>query len=405
MPQDLEKSVICIYNQLGNIVGTGFFVTDTMAVTCAHVINSAQAGPGGLVNARYCQDAPDKKYLALVMAEYWSPAEKDDIAFLKFNVQPAGSEPAWLGHSRQSGGHPYAAFGFPKGDIAEGRWARDVIGGHLEKQGGGKLLQLRGDEIEHGMSGAPVLDVQINRVVGMVARGKDTQHAQLAYAIPAETLQWYCRELRLDDQRLFDILQKHFPEKLLANPDQLDAVLEDYAAHVEKLYEWKELHNFFDRTVQLYDQYEREIQHARRDPAASTRAIRNSWYPISEWLTSMVVWASEKMRLIDERLVISADGTVMRGPRWALKIEDLRKSIHNHLELGKKQEDEARNAGIFRRIRTSRLLDENWFDELEELSSNLRSLALQNMHVADSQLRETATHLYDISKETFRGKA
>ena len=59
-------------------------------------------------------------------------------------------------------------------------------------------LQLRSQEITHGISGAPVLDIATDRVVGMVteiyfpdASGK---FRDAAYAIPAETIQGLCTE-------------------------------------------------------------------------------------------------------------------------------------------------------------------------------------------------------------------
>ncbi|HJT56126.1 MAG TPA: hypothetical protein VJ761_06515, partial [Ktedonobacteraceae bacterium] len=50
--QNLEVSVIRILNVRHRTVGTGFFVADRLAVTCAHVIHAAGSECGQAVSIR-----------------------------------------------------------------------------------------------------------------------------------------------------------------------------------------------------------------------------------------------------------------------------------------------------------------------------------------------------------------
>ena len=45
MSSNLTAGIIRILNINGDTVGTGFVLTDTLAVTCAHVVESAGSSP------------------------------------------------------------------------------------------------------------------------------------------------------------------------------------------------------------------------------------------------------------------------------------------------------------------------------------------------------------------------
>jgi len=78
MTQALEKCVIrilfCGKNREGShdIAGAGFVFSDQLAVTCAHVIESAGRDEGGKVLIRFYEG--DVEQRVDVLAEGWSPA-------------------------------------------------------------------------------------------------------------------------------------------------------------------------------------------------------------------------------------------------------------------------------------------------------------------------------------------
>ena len=120
MAVDLRDGIVRILNAENKTVGTGFVVRVTaggavpinsaLVVTCAHVIEDAEALPGNVVDVCYLN--ADQTGKALVTPEWWKPG--CDIAIL----QPQGSIPAGthlleLGNSTGTADHPFDTFGFP----------------------------------------------------------------------------------------------------------------------------------------------------------------------------------------------------------------------------------------------------------------------------------------------------
>jgi hypothetical protein len=97
MSEDLRDAIVRLLNSKNETVGTGFLVRTTneaggplgsaVIVTCAHVIEKANATSGEEVGIRYLMgDLPAR---ALIKPEWWRPSEQRDIAVL----QPVGSIP------------------------------------------------------------------------------------------------------------------------------------------------------------------------------------------------------------------------------------------------------------------------------------------------------------------------
>ena len=190
MGQDLTRSVICILGPTGEPVGTGFFIAPDQAVTCAHVVDKVKSGPGqALAFRRYRESTPQA---GQVLAEGWSPAAEGDVAFLQ--VEPAeANEPLRMCEAAQSAGHEYTSFGFPRSQMIDGQWAGDKIRGPVYTRSGYLNLQLRGEEISAGFSGAPVFDETLERVVGMVTWHEDQAHTRIVTAVAADTIRHFAR--------------------------------------------------------------------------------------------------------------------------------------------------------------------------------------------------------------------
>ncbi len=189
MSQSLEKAVIRILNQQQETVGTGFLIADRLAVTCAHVVEAARPSTGNIIQTQFLCDPTGTRTLAMVCTAGWSPANQEDIAFLELKGMAAGAVPLKMMLAKDSGGHRYTVLGYPRSTVTDYRIARDEIVG-LEKARDGHtlLLHLKGNEITYGMSGGPVLDETLDRVVGMITKGQDDTFLRFAYATPTETL-------------------------------------------------------------------------------------------------------------------------------------------------------------------------------------------------------------------------
>lgn len=202
MSFELTEGIVRILKPDGTTAGTGFVVSDAgLIATCAHVVQSAGAGPGDTVRLRF--HAADEEREVTVEQRWWSDLDAKDAAILQTEgMLPEGVTSLPLGSSRDSRGHPFRSRGyrlaehFPGGLEAEGMIQGKIAYGHQD------ALQLLTSQIDNGMSGAPLWDEKSRRVVGMVNAFWETERhvdAGLALAIPTESLQAVCPALQVSD--------------------------------------------------------------------------------------------------------------------------------------------------------------------------------------------------------------
>ncbi len=203
MAVDLANSVVRVLDAEGNTCGAGFLVARDLAVTCAHVIKRARAGPGGCVRLAF--HIGGEPVEAKVLPDGYYPGE--DVAFLRLlgvhgrAPLPEGVRPAVLGLSDGREGTGVRAFGYPHVGQVEGLWGTGELAGQVN-EAGRLLLQLRSSEITAGFSGGPVWDADTGQVVGMVTQiaipDRYGRLDEVAFAISAETL----RDLRPEEVTL-----------------------------------------------------------------------------------------------------------------------------------------------------------------------------------------------------------
>jgi len=204
---DLEACILRICDRQGNTRGTGFLVSERLAVTCAHVVKGCGVEPGGCVRVVFYAGGQERE--AEVLPEFWRPSERDDaqphlplddVAILRLLPQdeplPQGVAPAQPGSTRACSGHAMRVLGFPplQGgyDVA---WAEGELRGVVRHPNKRPMLQMDARPICEGMSGAPVLDLTTQRVVGVVC--EYLPDTPLEWATTAETLQAVYPDLRL----------------------------------------------------------------------------------------------------------------------------------------------------------------------------------------------------------------
>jgi HEAT repeat protein len=205
MTIDLTKSIVRILNPDGTTAGTGFVVNDKgLVVTCAHVMwteedkENRRPRPDSVEIAFGTSEA---SWRVMVERKWWRDPDEEDVAILRLGEPlPEGVEPLPLGSSQHSKNHDFCSWGhrhpedFPRGLASEGKIQGRTAYGKQE------AIQLLTNQIDEGMSGAPVWDVQGCCVVGMVNAFWKTQRHQdawLAFAIPSETLKAVCPDLEL----------------------------------------------------------------------------------------------------------------------------------------------------------------------------------------------------------------
>jgi hypothetical protein len=204
MGQDLKRFIAAICDQHGDILGTGFVIAPNVVATCAHVVAAAEVDPGGTVAVKL-PDA-DTLYPAEFLAENYDFA--NDVAILKCHATlPDVVQPAILGRWQEARHTPFQSYGYRpldiyRGNPAEGQLLREVADIHPrpgEPQPTHPVLSLASQQVNAGMSGAPVYIPATDRVVGMITaiwnragRDRDT-----AFAVSAEAIAAAWPEVRL----------------------------------------------------------------------------------------------------------------------------------------------------------------------------------------------------------------
>ena len=194
----VAAAVAQILDSSGEVAGAGFLVADTIVVTCAHVVSAAGFGPGGTVSLAFPQASGVPRAQGQVLVEPWRAPAAEDVAVIRLAQGPAGVAPLPLGSAGGCRGHRVRSFGYPSQAPSGGHHGYGTAGhllapGSADSEESGALLQLTdANDLTTGFSGAPVIDEQTGRVIGMVtAIAAPDAHVKglgIAYATPTEVL-------------------------------------------------------------------------------------------------------------------------------------------------------------------------------------------------------------------------
>jgi WD40 repeat protein len=164
-PDFIRAGIISILSNKGKAVGVGFFVSERVALTCAHVVKSAKSAQGLPI---WVELHDGSTLQAEVSSEFWSEPEKEDVAVLEFTEElPPSVKALRVGTSENVEKQKFIAYGFPE-NLSRGMWGSGEIGYDIK----GKdilLKQLTSGEITNGFSGSPVFSEKTQCVIGMVS--------------------------------------------------------------------------------------------------------------------------------------------------------------------------------------------------------------------------------------------
>jgi tetratricopeptide (TPR) repeat protein len=179
--QNLREFTVQIRDANDRIIGTGIAVSlDGKIVTCRHVIEAAGINPRGANGAEVgiyfpqLRGGEEKSRKAIV--EQFFPEHDDDVVLLQLTGGPSPLAPEQmpvLGTAAFSAGHAFKSFGYRRLSNYLGLPASGEIVDYSDKPQGLELLveplMLASQHIDSGMSGAGVLDMERNLIVGIIS--------------------------------------------------------------------------------------------------------------------------------------------------------------------------------------------------------------------------------------------
>jgi hypothetical protein len=203
-----------------DIVGTGIAVSmDGQVVTCAHVVEAAlgvhpRQADGAEVGVYFPQARGGEKKARRATVACCFPQHDDDVVLLQLTGGPSPLAPEQipvLGTAEMSGSHGFRSYGYRRLEKYIAGHAHGVILGCVECPEGFSLqadpVQLESKQINQGMSGAAVLDMERNLVVGVVSEfwlppGLSPKDRDTAWAVNARVLTFDPLNLPLQDAPL-----------------------------------------------------------------------------------------------------------------------------------------------------------------------------------------------------------
>jgi tetratricopeptide (TPR) repeat protein len=201
-----------------DIIGTGIVISSDRIITCSHVVNAALGvDPKEAADRKICVYFPmvssNETKTRYAQVENCPIHHDDDIVTLNLIDGPAPLGPeqiAELGAAEHSVGHAFLSYGYSPTHESPATRADGRILGSVEPPKGKTLhadpIQISSQQVDHGMSGAAVLDTELNLVVGLVSARyfpKTWIKGDIAYAVDAKVLTF--------DPFCFTLREKAFP--------------------------------------------------------------------------------------------------------------------------------------------------------------------------------------------------
>ena len=205
--KNYDKGIVKITTHDGLNVGTGFIVTDDAIIcTCYHLVGDIDTKESYNNIQVYFTNIKQSVSATFLLKDDDNPCvdPENDIAFLEISkedqdkLKKSGQEliPLPLSESVVFG-HRFISRGFTKEDefshgLRSSGEIRGITNYKLPSDNEIPIVQLYAKDIGEGMSGSPVLDIDTNKVIGMIDRIYDKEEEKkdpnLVMAIPVESL-------------------------------------------------------------------------------------------------------------------------------------------------------------------------------------------------------------------------
>jgi PAS domain-containing protein len=183
----LDNSIVRIFDYAEQIIGSGFLVSQSLVMTCAHVVQASLSSDDD--GKSVLLDFPLVDGKRKIAGQIIFLDNDLDVACIKVSdLLPNQAIAAPLVIADNLWGHSFRAFGFPQGH-ENGVWVSGVLRGYT----GEGWLQIEGLQetcfnVQPGFSGGLVWDDQLQSVVGMIVAAEKDRAVKAAFCIPTREL-------------------------------------------------------------------------------------------------------------------------------------------------------------------------------------------------------------------------
>lgn len=189
---EIKSAVVELFSltKPSSILGTGFWLNDNLIVTCCHIFPDAET-----IKEGYQVGFRDIASKADGMCVIYKLSREFDLAVFSASTPfPVNAQILPLGLNIVYG-NQFRSFGFRKGSVFLGLDSKGEIRSMtLAKQRSGywaDVIQLYTNEVDSGMSGAPIYDTTQKRIIGIISSYWQTSKVvdgYLAFGIPISKL-------------------------------------------------------------------------------------------------------------------------------------------------------------------------------------------------------------------------
>lgn len=223
--QDLLDFSVKVLNKSGDPVGTGIVISpEGQILTCAHVLRAVGVEPrkakNKTINIHFPQVRGGEEKKRKARVKTFLPKHEDDIVVLELTDGKSPLAPeqiARLGTAEGSEHHEFRSYGFSSIGSYLARYAEGRIMGPtevVETKLLAKPIELRTRDIRPGLSGAGVLDVKTNRIIGLVTERwnpvGNTENDNIGWATDTVVLTFSPFD--------FDLQSTPYPKRKLPSP-------------------------------------------------------------------------------------------------------------------------------------------------------------------------------------------
>jgi hypothetical protein len=215
--KDIKNCIVGVYVN-SKLQGTGYVVTPQLIITCAHVLTDESKPTKDKVTVKFhCLGAKSRAVAVEVLTEFWSPAEKDDVAVLKlrpeYKLGPC-VEIAAIGRIAGRKNTECELFGYPDLANVHGVGGRARVIEDVREIQGRKLLQLKSEEAMSGFSGCPVYDPTTKEVVGTIVEKVTGDNNKFVFATPMEVILEIIPSLPVEDVDFTRAIRANFTNQV-----------------------------------------------------------------------------------------------------------------------------------------------------------------------------------------------